>query len=175
MLKRTLLIFALVAIVIGTLVAQTPRVEAYGRFGPNEGRSTNNFHRGQRHFNNAPQMRNRGVGRGNRGQAKPAGFILSMTEELELTDKQVAKITGIQADFMKAQNLKQAQIENLELDKREAMQQRNFKSATTATKAMYKLKEEIAVARIKALEDIHKELTSVQSAILDTNCRRSRR
>lgn len=174
MLKRTLLIFALVAIVIGTLVAQTPRVEARGRFRMDRDRSTANFQRGERQHHNMPQMKNRGVGRGNRGQAKPARLILSMSEELELTDRQVTKITGIQTDFTKAQNLKQAQVKNLQLDKREAMKQRNFKSANTATKAMYKLKEEMALARIKAVEDIHKELTSEQTAILDAQCRANR-
>ncbi|MFA7057800.1 MAG: hypothetical protein WC155_09630 [Candidatus Cloacimonadales bacterium] len=173
MLKRTMLVFALMAILIGSLMAQTPRVEAAGEFELGRGNSYGNHYRGQRQNRDMPQMqmREKAMGRRHKGEMKPGRHILAMSEELELTDKQVKKITDIQTAFMKEQNLKQAQIDNLQIDKRDAMKQQNFKNAATATKAFYKLKEENALAQIKVIEDIYKELNSKQTTILKSRCK----
>lgn len=168
-----MLVFALMAILIGSLLAQTPRAIAAGEFELGRGNSYGHHYKAQRQRQNhdMPQMRDKAMGRHRKGEMTPGRHILAMSEELELTDKQIKKITDTQTTFMKEQNLKQAQIDNLQIDKREAMKQQNFKNAATATKAFYKLKEENALARIKVIEDIYKELNSKQITILKSQCK----
>ena len=170
-----MLVFALMALLVGTLLAQPKRVEGnddlgYGKRGTSP-RSERMMGENQHHSARRGQgmMDKKG---GNRQKGMEAGrIIMSMSEELELNTTQMDNIKELQASLRKVTNTKQAEIKNLLIDKREAMQTQDFKQATKVTKDIHKVKEEIDIAKIATMENIYKELTKTQLELLKTKCK----
>lgn len=168
MLKRTMLVFALMALLVGSLIAQPMRHHAQREAGQERmGMNHNMKNRGSQ---DKMGMKH-GQGGHNMKNMQPGRMVLAMAEELELTTSQIDAIKTIQADFKKNTNTKQAEVENLLIDKRQAMRDQDFKEATKVTKNIYKIREEIALAHISAMEDIFKELNNDQISKLKDNCK----
>ncbi len=154
--KKTLLIIALMAILIGTLVAQPMMHQAKRKMV--EGNEMS-----YQYKNHHPRMQGQGHKAGrNMHKMMPGRMVLAMAEEIELTENQVDKIKEIQAAFTKMSNLKKAEIENLLIDKRNAMQEQNYKEAKNVIKDIYELREDLALSHVTAMENIHEELTDTQ-------------
>lgn len=177
MLKKTVLVIAIMALVLGSLLAQPKRVQAnddldYSRKGMM--RNNSNMRGDDNH-----QQARRGMGDCNNDQRgnhqmkgmEPGSMILAMSEELELTTAQIQNIKDLQINFKKQQNTKHAELENLQIDKREAMQDQNFKQATKITKSIASIKEQIELSKITMMENIHKELTTTQIEKMKTLCK----
>ncbi|MBI9031507.1 hypothetical protein JEZ13_05860 [bacterium] len=163
MVKRTMLVLALMALLVGSLMAQPMRHHAQREAGQERIGMNHNMK------NRGPQGKmgmNHRQGGQNMKNMQPGRMILAMSEELELTTTQIDNIKTIQASFKKNTNTKQAEVENLLIDKRAAMRDQDFKNATKVTKDIYKIREQIALAHISAMEDIYKELSKDQIAKL---------
>lgn len=179
MLKKSMLVLAIMALVVGTLIAQPMKVEGNDDFGYGRLSMMNRDHKmmgdnyhhrasrgmgkemGMNHHKDGNNMRKMEVGR----------MILAMSEELELTTTQIDNIKNLQVEFKKITNTRQAEIENLLIDKRAAMRSQDFKKATKITKDIYKIKEQIALSKITVMENIYKELTEAQIDKLKANCK----
>jgi len=177
MLKKTMLVFALMALIVGALLAQPMRVEKNNEIDGGRRDRTYRAPNNMRGNNHQRAIRENGMRMNHRkGDHKmkdmnSGRMILAMAEELELTDTQIKNIKAIQANFRKVRNTKQAEIENLLIDKREAMRDHRFKDVTKTVKDIYKLKEEIALENVTAIEDIYNKLTKDQQDLLKTNCK----
>lgn len=175
MLKKTMFVFALMALLVGTLLAQPMRVEGNDDYGYGRRGMMANNHKMM--GDNDHHQAKRGMGMNHRKgdnkmkEMNSGRMVLAMSEELELTPAQINDIQEIQANFKKTLNTKQAEIKNLLIDKRDAMMKQNFKQASKVTKDIYNLKEEIALAKITVMEDIHKELSKAQIDLLKAKCK----
>lgn len=187
MFKKTMLVFAIVALLVGTLLAQPMRVEGNDdseitkrensprserMMGENQHHSAR---RGQGMMDEKDGNRQKGMmdkKGGNHPREMEAGrMIMSMSEELELNTSQMDNIKELQGSLRKVTNTKEAEIKNLLIDKREAMQTQDFKQATKVTKDIHKVKEEIDLAKITTMENIYKVLTKTQLELLKTKCK----
>ncbi len=177
MLKKSMLVLAIMALLVGTLLAQPMKVEGNDDLGYGRNGMMNWNHKMMGDNNHHRASRGMGMGMNNhKGNHKmmnmePGRMILAMSEELELSETQIENIKEIQVNFKKASNTKQAEIENLQIDKREAMQNKDFKTATKVTKNLFKIKEELALSRVSAIENIYSKLTESQKDLLETNCK----
>ena len=85
-----------------------------------------------------------------------------MCEELELTDEQKEQIEDLRINGKKEMITARANLKLLEIDKRSAMKDKDFKQANAVTKNIFKLKEQIAIKRIEQQEQRWNILTSEQ-------------
>lgn len=177
MLKKSMLVLAILALLVGTLVAQRMRVQGnddmqllrQGNSQRGNGMMGDNYHH-QAKRGMGQEMNNR-KGDHQMREMAPGKMILAMSEELELTSNQIDNIKEIQVNFKKQLNTKQAEMKNLQIDKREAMQAQDFKKATKITKDMSKIKEDISLSKITVTENIFKELTKTQIELFKTKCK----
>jgi Spy/CpxP family protein refolding chaperone len=85
-----------------------------------------------------------------------------LMEELKLSKEQMKKIDALRADHEKAINLKQAELENLMIDERNAMQNDKFDQVKAINKSIADLRLFIANARVDHHAAMLKELTPEQ-------------
>lgn len=180
MLKKTSLVLAIMALLVTGLLAQKMRVEGNIDPGPGGRGTVYKSHRmsGENDYYHAVREDGAGMGMNNRkgdgncrNNMMPGSMVMAMAEEIELTTTQINNIKEYQASFKKESNTKQAEIENLLIDKRDAMRKQDFKKATTVTKSIFKVREQIALSKITTMENIYKELTKVQIGLLKANCK----
>lgn len=168
MFKKTVLVVALMAVLLGSLLAQPMRYQAKRELG--EERRVHSQYK-----NNHGRM-GMGMGMHNPNGGKkmhkmlPGRMVLAMADEIDLSQAQIDKIKDIQTDFGKMNNSKTAEIENLLIDKRAAMRDHNFKEARKVTTDIYEIRQDLAVAKITAMEDIYKELSTEQIEKLKNEC-----
>lgn len=85
-----------------------------------------------------------------------------MCEELDLTDKQKEQMEDLRIKNKKEMITAKANLELLEIDKRSAMKDKDFKQAKAVTKKIFKLKQEGAIKRIEQQEQRWNILTPEQ-------------
>ena len=85
-----------------------------------------------------------------------------MCEELNLTDKQKEKMEDLRISNKKEIITERANLELLDIDKRSAMKDKNFKQAKSVSREISKLKEQIAIKRIEQQEQRWNILTPEQ-------------
>lgn len=91
----------------------------------------------------------------------------NMCEELELTDEQIEKMEALQISSKKDMINTGAELKILEINKRTAMKNKDFKQARAITKEIFKLKEQIAIKRIENQEKRWNILTPEQQEKAD--------
>lgn len=85
-----------------------------------------------------------------------------MMDALKLSKEQKDKIERLRASHQKQMNTLEAEIENLEIDLRAAIDKDNFKSAKELHKTIFSKKLQIADARLDHMEAVLKELNADQ-------------
>ena len=85
-----------------------------------------------------------------------------MCEELDLTDKQKEQMEDLRIKNKKEMITAKANLELLEIDKRSAMRNKDFKQAKAVTKEIFKMKQDIAISRIDQQEERWNILTPEQ-------------
>lgn len=85
-----------------------------------------------------------------------------MCEELDLTDKQKEQMEDLRIKNKKEMITAKANLELLEIDKRSAMKDKDFKVAKAITKEILKMKQDIAISRIEQHEERWNILTTEQ-------------
>ncbi len=85
-----------------------------------------------------------------------------MCEELDLTDKQKEQMEDLHIKNRKKMITAKANLELLEIDKRSAMRNKDFKQAKAVTKEISKMKQNIAISRIDQQEERWNILTPEQ-------------
>jgi protein CpxP len=129
----------------------------------------------QRHFNcddpdqNGRQAMHQRGERGERGehgqqmgkhrQGMPLAGILS---EVELTDAQKDQIHALQQKHQKWNIQNRADVETLQIDKREALKNKNFSLAKKLTNQISEKRNDAAIKRIELHEDVWNLLTKEQ-------------
>ncbi|OQY38035.1 MAG: hypothetical protein B6226_04215 [Candidatus Cloacimonetes bacterium 4572_65] len=176
MFKKSLVIIALMALLVGTLTAGTMRKgkdcdsQMKGtqmRDGNRMGNDCGDMKGGMKGNNNHKRRGNKG-GKGHK--MIPGAMILRQAEELKLTDTQITNIKKLSMDFAKEANTKRAAIENLMIDKRVAMKAHNFSAVKKITKTVFAKKEALALEKINTCENIFKVLTKEQVKLMKENC-----
>ena len=94
-------------------------------------------------------------------QGKHDGFQM-MCEELDLSDDQKEQMNDFRIKDKKEMIVIEADLKLLEIDKRSAMKDKNFKQAKSVAKEISKLKEQIAINRIEQHEQRWNILTPEQ-------------
>ena len=97
----------------------------------------------------------------NKMQGMHDGYQM-MCEELDLTDEQKEQMEDLRINNKKEMITVRASLELLEIDKRSAMKDKNFKQAKSVAKEISKLKEQIAINRIEQHEQRWNILTTEQ-------------
>lgn len=87
-----------------------------------------------------------------------------MMDELNLTKEQQKKLDGMRDDHMKYMNTKQAEMENLHIDKQNAIQAEQYDKVKQINKNISDLELVIANAMVDHRAAIMKELTPEQKA-----------
>jgi Spy/CpxP family protein refolding chaperone len=82
--------------------------------------------------------------------------------DLDLSDKQKAKLEELRTEFQKRTNLAEAEIENLHLDIETALKNDNYAKAKELTNQVFNKKAALAVARIDHMQAVMKELNKEQ-------------
>lgn len=90
-----------------------------------------------------------------------------MCEELDLTDKQKEQMEDLHIKNKKEMITAKANLELLDIDKRSAMKDKNFKQAKAVTKKIFKMKQDIAISRIDQQEERWNILTPEQQEKAD--------
>ncbi|MEA2096252.1 MAG: Spy/CpxP family protein refolding chaperone [Candidatus Cloacimonadota bacterium] len=85
-----------------------------------------------------------------------------MCEELDLTDKQKEQMEDLHIKNRKKMITERANLKLLDIDKRSAMKDKDFKQAKAVTKEIFKMKQDIAISRIDQQEERWNILTSEQ-------------
>ena len=85
-----------------------------------------------------------------------------MCEELDLTDEQKEQMEDLHIRNRKEMITERANLELLDIDKRSAMKDKNFKQAKSVTKEIFKMKQDIAISRIDQQEERWNILTPEQ-------------
>jgi len=93
---------------------------------------------------------------------KGFGMRMEMIEELELTDKQIEKLGTIKTAHLKQNIQLKADLEILQIDKREAMKTKNFTAAKKVNAEISKLRLQMNISQIDQQESIWNELTDKQ-------------
>jgi len=99
---------------------------------------------------------------GKKGGMQKEMMMGRMMEALELSDAQKNKIEALNFEHKKQMIEVKAELETLQLDKREAMKDNDFAAAKKLNSKIFDTKEEIANARLDLKEKIMKELTPEQ-------------
>lgn len=92
------------------------------------------------------------------------GMHKEMMKELNLTKEQQKKFDTMKDDHMKFMNSKQAEMENLQIDKQNAMQAEQYDKAKSINKNITDLHLVLANAMVDHKADMLKELTPEQKA-----------
>ena len=103
---------------------------------------------------------------GNRQERVYDGFD-KMCEELELTDKQIEQLEDLKISGKKDMIVASADLKLLEIDKKTAMKDKDFKQAKAVTEEIFKLKEQIAINKIDHQEKRWNILTPEQQEKAD--------
>lgn len=106
---------------------------------------------------------------GKRAPMQDGKGIGQCMEELELTDAQSKKIQAARATFERQRNTIQAEIENLRMDIREAMQAENFKRVKELNQQISTKQLQLKNARTDMMAANMKELNKEQKAIMQKN------
>ena len=85
-----------------------------------------------------------------------------MCEELDLTDEQKEQMEDLHINSRKEMIVTGADLKILEIDKRSAMKDKDFKQAKAVTKEIFKLKQQGAIKRIEQQEQRWNILTPEQ-------------
>ena len=85
-----------------------------------------------------------------------------MYEELNLTNKQKEQMNDLRIEEKKGMIVIEADLKLLEIDKRSAMKDKDFKIAENKTKEIFKIKEQAAIKRIEHQEQRWNILTPEQ-------------
>jgi len=85
-----------------------------------------------------------------------------MCEELDLTDEQKDQMEDLRIKNRKEMITERANLELLDIDKKSAMKDKNFKQAKSVTKEIFKMKQDIAISRIDQQEERWNILTPEQ-------------
>ncbi|MCK5050134.1 MAG: Spy/CpxP family protein refolding chaperone [Candidatus Cloacimonetes bacterium] len=85
-----------------------------------------------------------------------------MCEELDLTDEQQEQMEDLRIKNKKEMITAKANLELLEIDKRSAMKDKDFKQAKAVTKKIFEKKQDIAISRIEQHEQRWSILTPEQ-------------
>ena len=115
-----------------------------------------------------PQMSRKpgacGPGRDARMAPRPEwdGTSMDMLKQLNLTSAQTQKLTQLQTSQQKAMNTINAEIENIEIDLRQALKNDDFPAAKNLNDQLHEKKRDKANYRIDHREQIMKELTPEQ-------------
>jgi hypothetical protein len=88
---------------------------------------------------------------GNRQERVYDGFD-KMCEELELTDKQIEQLEDLKINGKKDMIVASADLKLLEIDKKTAMKEKDFKQAKAVTEEIFKIKEQMAINKIEHQE-----------------------
>ncbi len=104
----------------------------------------------------------------------PMDAPMSLKDKMNFTDKQSAKMEELKLNLQKQMNTMQAQIDNLKLDKQNAMKAENFSQAKKLNGQIFDLHKEMSNARIDNMQAMLKELTEDQKAILKEHCEMGR-
>jgi Spy/CpxP family protein refolding chaperone len=88
----------------------------------------------------------------------------NMMKELDLTKEQLKKMEALRDEHMKYLNVKQAELENLRIDKQNAMKAEQFDKAKRANKSIADLQLFIENAMVDHKAAMMKELTPEQKA-----------
>jgi len=94
-------------------------------------------------------------------QGKHDGFQM-MCEELDLSDDQKEQMNDLRIKDKKDMIAIEADLKLLEIDKRSALKDKNFKQAKSVSREISKLKEQIAIKRIEQHEKRWNILTPEQ-------------
>lgn len=105
-----------------------------------------------------------GPGRNSRLVPRPEwdGTSMDMLEELNLSEAQSKKLLELQTSQQKAMNTINAEIENIEIDLRQALKNDDFPAAKKLNDQLHEKKRVKANYRIDHREQIMKELTPEQ-------------
>lgn len=91
----------------------------------------------------------------------------TLCEELDLTDKQKEKLEDLKDSRKKFMIVSRSDIKLLEIDRRNAMKDKDFKSAKKLTQDIFKLKQEMAINKIEQDEKRWNVLTPEQQKKAD--------
>ncbi len=175
MIKKTLITLGLIALLVGTLVAQ-PMMNGRNR------NMADNCDNNGKQFRMEQGRMGHHQAKGDHRQHHRKGdglhvgmMIIHNAEELELKDSQIEDIKDIASTFHKLANVTKAELENLRIDKREAMMNKNYSEAKKVTKAIFSKKEELELKEIDAKKDIMDVLTETQQEKFETLCKKGPR
>jgi len=98
---------------------------------------------------------------GNHQEKMHDGFD-KMCEELELTGKQIEQLEDLKINGKKDMIVASADLKLLEIDKKTAMKEKDFKQAKAVTEEIFKIKEQMAINKIEHQEKRWNILTSEQ-------------
>ena len=94
-------------------------------------------------------------------QGRHDGFQM-MCEELDLTDEQKEQMEDLRISSRKDMIVTEADLKILEIDKRSALKDKDFKQAKAVTKEIFKLRQQGAIKRIEQHEQRWNILTPKQ-------------
>jgi Spy/CpxP family protein refolding chaperone len=116
--------------------------------------------------NMCPDCQNKGMMM-DKGEMGPGMMDMKdMMKELNLTKEQKVKFDAMKDENMKFMNSKKAELENLQIDKRNAMQAENYNQAKQINKSITDLQLTIENAMVDHRAAMMKELTPEQKAKL---------
>jgi hypothetical protein len=150
--KKIFLVLAIVAMMVGSLVAQPMKGNrCQGMEGEHHGHHQR--HKAVRHDKaTGMKMHHMRIGK----------MVIHHADELDLTDKQIKDIKEVSETLKKFANVKKAELENLHIDERNAMKDSNFKQAKKVSKQISAIREDLALKSIESIEDIHNILNEDQ-------------
>ncbi len=93
---------------------------------------------------------------------------MDMMQDLKLTDAQKKKLDQLRFDHQKAMNSLEAEIENLQMDIRQALKNDDFTVAKRYTQQLFDKKLAHATARLNHMEQVMQELEAEQKEIFRT-------
>lgn len=96
------------------------------------------------------------------GEQREFGMKLEMLEELDLSDAQLEKMGSIKTSHRKQQIRLKADLEILQIDKKEALKKKQFADAKKVNAEISKLKLQMSNAKIDQQAAIWDELTEKQ-------------
>ncbi|HOE91750.1 MAG TPA: hypothetical protein PKZ69_00675 [Candidatus Cloacimonadota bacterium] len=95
--------------------------------------------------------------------------FISMKEQLNLTEQQIAKMDKLRTDHQKEMIQKNADLKTKEIEKTQALKDEDYKKAKALNKDIAKIYQDIDDKRIELHENMQKELTADQKKIVKEN------